>query len=340
IEGTFNISPSNKKILVQVEDSSLNNIEDGCAEILSDLAIDKGVSLEPWEITCLVQTVKLSKLKIRKEAAEAKGKLKIKVKGVASFEVDGDMKEKKFSYKKGCEIIKKKARIDDYYVAFGDSITFGSDDDIMADGFGYPPVLDDLLENYTGFIHTIVNAGIPGEKSIDGLARVQSLINSHPQATIFLILFGTNDSRALGTVPVPSGLKYYGLDPGDPGYGELLDPGDPGYDGSFLDNMQQIIDAIVASGKTPILAKVPFAFGPCGGGCEPFTDPDSASRNILIQDYNTVINALVADNGISVTPPDFYEHFRANPEEFNDNIHPDGTGYQSMADLWFDALLP
>jgi hypothetical protein len=138
-------------------------------------------------------------------------------------------------------------------------------------------------------------------------------------------------------MPVPSGLVFYGLQPGDPGYGELLEPGDSGYEGSFLDNMQQIIDAVVAAGKIPILAKVPITLGPCST-CTPFSDPDTASRNILITDYNLVINSLITANGIETTAPDFFDYFRTNQDQFSDNLHPDGIGYQSMASLWFNAL--
>jgi lysophospholipase L1-like esterase len=140
-------------------------------------------------------------------------------------------------------------------------------------------------------------------------------------------------------MPVPSGLRFYGLDPDEPGYGELLNPDEPGYVGSFLNNMQQIIDVVVADGKIPILAKVPITLGPCSI-CTPFSNPDEAARNILIRDYNTVIDELVAANGIVINPPNFYDYFRANQDQFSDNLHFNGKGYQSMADLWFDALRP
>ena len=233
--------------------------------------------------------------------------------------------------------------IGDFYAAFGDSITFGVGDDIVADdisldqrnsGGGYTPILNDLLTASKGYPHTVVNAGVGGEDSSEGLARVQNVIDAHPEAIYFLILFGTNDSD--GTMPVPSGLVDDFLDPGDPGYGDLLEPGDSGYDGSFLDNMQQIVDVLVANGKTPFLAKVPIALGPCST-CTPFADPEAATRNRFIRNYNTVIAALISDNGLGVAP-DFYDYFSTNQDQFSDNLHFTGAGYQSMAALWFDAL--
>jgi lysophospholipase L1-like esterase len=235
--------------------------------------------------------------------------------------------------------------IGDYYVAFGDSLTSGFADDILLDNIsqdlrnvsrGYTPILNDLLTADKGYPHTVVNKGVGGEDSGEGLARVQSVIDSHPEANYFLILFGTNDSH--GTLPVPSGLKNENCSP-KPSCAELLIPGDDGYEGSFLDNMQQIIDAVTGSGKMPFLAKVPIALGPCST-CTPFSDPESAPRNALIRDYNIVIDALAEANGLGTAPidPDFYAYFSANQDEFADNLHPDGFGYQSMAVLWFDAL--
>jgi lysophospholipase L1-like esterase len=98
-----------------------------------------------------------------------------------------------------------------------------------------------------------------------------------------------------------------------------------GYIGSYKDNMQTMISTIVAAGKTPYLAKVPYTL--------------NSTMNMLIQDYNRVVDELIFDNDIWVIPPDFYTYFQSNPGKLgSDGIHPNGAGYQSMADLWFTAL--
>ena len=245
--------------------------------------------------------------------------------------------------------------IGDYYVAFGDSITVGEGDDVVSDdnsldgrnlGGGYEPILNDMMTNAPfigyplGYPHFFANEGVSGEQSVEALARIQSVIDKHPESQYFLILYGTNDSG--GSMPVLSGWFDDGLE------GRLLLPGESGYDGSFLDNMQQIIDAIIAAGKEPILARVPIALGPCGS-CTHFPDPiDGAARNSLIKEYNKVIMALAsAHNEITVTPPDFYNYFNSiDPDDglfryetqYSDNYHPNGIGYQSMAHLWFNAI--
>ena len=226
--------------------------------------------------------------------------------------------------------------IGDYYVAVGDSITAAGSDGLASDnvsldgrnkGGGYPPILNNKLTSFRGYPHTVVNEGINGERSGDGLARISSVLDRHPRSKYILILYGTNDSGG-SRPPVPSGL--------DPN-GNLLSPSDPLYASTFLDNMQQIINKIKSRGKMPVLAKVPILFGECSY-CEKFPNPDTASRNLRIQQYNRVIDGLVIRNNLPDVPPDFYNYYRSHPEEFADNLHPSGIGYQSMSRLWFNSL--
>ena len=135
-----------------------------------------------------------------------------------------------------------------------------------------------------------------------------SILASNPEAQYFLIQYGTNDAG----IPLPSGLN--------------LSAGQSGYNGSFKDNMQQIITLIANEVKQAYLAKIPFAKGSFSG------------LNTLIQEYNLVIDQLIFENGISVTAPDFYTYFESNQLEYSDDLHPNGTGYQSMSNLWFNEL--
>ncbi len=212
-----------------------------------------------------------------------------------------------------------KVGVGDYYVAVGDSITFGSGDDDTSDdtsadgrntGGGYTPILNDLLTQAKGYPHRVANEGVPGDSATDGILIIPSLLNKHPNAQRYLVQYGTNDSA--GLLPVPSGKG--------------LTSGDTGYPGSFKDRMQQITTLINNAGKKVCLAKVPYTLAP--------------QRNTLIQDYNIVIDELKGDttNNITVTPPDFYGYFEIHQEEFFDSLHPNGTGYRSMANLWLASL--
>jgi lysophospholipase L1-like esterase len=89
--------------------------------------------------------------------------------------------------------------------------------------------------------------------------------------------------------------------------------------------MQQIITSILNAGKTPILAKVLYQTNP--------------SKDPLIQQYNQVIEELASQNNLQTIPrPDFYTFFKNNPSLLPDGLHPNGSGYQSMATLWYNAI--
>jgi lysophospholipase L1-like esterase len=198
------------------------------------------------------------------------------------------------------------------YVAIGDSITRGSHDDISADGIGYEPILGTLLTAYKGRTISVANEGVSGTSSADGVASIPSVLSKYPSAKYYLVMYGSNDAyNDTTTAAVPSGM---GLLPGDPGYAE-----------SYKDNMQKIVSAILAAGKTPYLAEVPYASAPF-------------RSDSMIQEYNVAIDELVLTNNISVVPPAFYAYFQSHQGELADGLHPNGTGYQSMGNLWFNAL--
>jgi len=206
--------------------------------------------------------------------------------------------------------------VGDYYVAFGDSITRGSQDNISSDNtsldgrntsLGYPPILNNLLTAGKGYPHSVVNEGVSGNTALDGLNRLQSVLDRNPDSRYFLICFGRNDSW-------PAGLG--------------LSPSDSGYSGSYKDYMQQIITGLRQAGKTPLLSKIPPVL------------PLTATDNARFQSYNLVIDELVDVNSISVVPPDLYTYFAAHTNEFaSDKQHFTGVGYQSMASLWFSSLI-
>jgi len=68
-------------------------------------------------------------------------------------------------------------------LAFGDSLTYGIG---AATGQSYPEVLSQL----TG--HSVVNAGISGEISAEGLQRLATLLNKH-QPELLILMHGAND---------------------------------------------------------------------------------------------------------------------------------------------------
>jgi len=191
----------------------------------------------------------------------------------------------------------------EYYVAVGDSITLGEG------GRNYESTLRDLLSKSKGFPNTVANWGLGGATSAAGARLISLTLSTVPLGKYFLVMYGTNDAQR--PTPVPSGKGKR--------------PGDPGYQGSYKDNLQKIISAILAAGKIPFLAKVPYS-------------TRSSIDISSIREYNIVVDELVTANNITVTPPDFFTYFQEHPEEIADGIHPNNIGYESIANLWFNAL--
>ena len=207
----------------------------------------------------------------------------------------------------------------DYYVAVGDSITLGSHDDIFSDdtsqdgrntGGGFEPILNNLLTAWKGYPHTVVNKGVSGHTSANGVSSISSTLSNNPSAKYFLILYGTNDADNSGG-------------------------GTPVSKNAYKANMQAIITAIKNAGKVPYLAKVPYV-----DPTNPLFPTGVSFSDGAIQQYNQAIDELVADslNNISAVPPGFYAWFQSHRSQLDDGLHPNGTGYQSMATLWFNVL--
>jgi lysophospholipase L1-like esterase len=201
----------------------------------------------------------------------------------------------------------------DYYVAVGDSITNGIGDDNPSDNTsqdgriiaiqGYEANLNDLLTSTLGYPHIIFNEGIGGDKALDALGRINSIIvDRHPLSNKVLILLGTNDSG--GGVSATT----------------------------FRTQMQSLVNTVVASGKEAWVALIPPVFLSNG-------NPDAA-RNNLIQQYNNVIvNQIVDPQNNIYEGPDFYTFFLDKfGTHYADTIHPNGLGYEAMANEWNDIL--
>jgi len=229
----------------------------------------------------------------------------------------------------------KNIGIGDILVSLGDSLTFGYgdgilDDDISADGRntggGFEPILNDYLSAIHAYPHSIINEGIAGEKTEDGLIRLPSILAKYPEARTFLILYGTNDTNIWSNLESGKGLNI----------------GDSGYAGTYKDYLKQMIELVNSIGKEVAIAKIPFALGESPTSRD-YSEPiENGHRNVQAREFNEAIDELIANpsNNISVMSPDLYLYFKNNyVGKYFDNFHPNGLGYQNMAELWRDVLI-
>ena len=170
---------------------------------------------------------------------------------------------------------------------------------------------------------------------VEGASEIDTILAKHPDAQQILVQLGTNDADPIWH-DLASGLG--------------LSSTQEGYAGSYKDYMQQIIDAVNGAGKEVCIAKLPIVVGNTETITE-YDDPanppaDSRGENVI--QYNLVIDELagVSGNNISIIP-NFWEKFNETAvlgmhryeTEYFDFIHPNATGYATMADEWAQQLL-
>jgi lysophospholipase L1-like esterase len=218
-------------------------------------------------------------------------------------------------------------------IAAGDSIFNGSVDNFKSDNNsqngkiisiqGFEANLTDLLTNSTGLPTIVFNEAIPGDESYNAAyERIKSILLRHPNSSKVLLLLGINDSNA--NPPVPSGWDCFGS----------------ACAGTYMENMQRLIDIILGSGKEPVVALVTPSFGASNSGST-YPDPLTGDRNILIQQYNWVIAGDGTNpsmlTGHTVGPDFFYYFLGSGVNRFSlfaDNVHPNALGMVVIAHLW------
>ena len=163
---------------------------------------------------------------------------------------------------------------------------------------GYPVELEDLI-NEKLWPSQVRNAGKSGERTSDGVNRLEILLNIYSLDYVFL-LEGTND--------VINGVSYK----------------------TTLNNLGIMIDKCIAHNVTPIIATLPpmkIGVSVSRGG---YIDE-------IPRYYNPGIKSIASEKGIEVS--DQYAALIGRWNKYSDDgIHPNEAGYSVMAQTWFDTV--
>ncbi|MEW6455506.1 MAG: GDSL-type esterase/lipase family protein [Acidobacteriota bacterium] len=185
------------------------------------------------------------------------------------------------------------------YIAFGDSITYGT----FGDGFfpekGYIPRLQNFLLQNLGS-STVLNRGIPGEDTIHGLSRIDAVLNKD-RSGYFLLLEGTNDVT-LG----------YSID-------------------NITFNLKEILKKCLNLGTRPLIASIiPKAFD---YEYQNFLVIQLKEKIKKLSDELSI--PFVDQFTAFYSYPDEYGGWRSL---YSDRSHPNEKGYELMAKTWFESI--
>jgi len=182
---------------------------------------------------------------------------------------------------------------DDSVFFLGDSITAAAFARCPAN---QPSFAEFVHQAAPGRFPAMIDGGVDGVNSGFGVSVIQNWLALNPDFHLWAIGYGTNDAWQ----KVPPAV--------------------------FEAQLQTLVDRIVAAGRVPVIARIPFATkGPA--------DADMRALNV-------VIDLVTARNGL-LPGPDLYAWFSAHPDELSqDGVHPSDAGTLSINRLWYEALRP
>jgi lysophospholipase L1-like esterase len=218
--------------------------------------------------------------------------------------VGKDGSESPWSEKTKFYLFDIKGNLEHRYIAYGDSITGGYGSSTFGTILpGYLYYLQASLTDIFGMTE-ISTYWLPGGYSIDGVDNIADALTYVPGT--LLILLGSHDIM-IGRLPTDE----------------------------ILENLNAIVDAALMNGTLPILATIPPS--------------NPASFLWIYQDaigeVNTAIREYAAQKGIPLADINTYFWEAADWQVstlatfYFDHEHPNDTGYEIMAEAWYDTIV-
>jgi lysophospholipase L1-like esterase len=174
----------------------------------------------------------------------------------------------------------------DVWFMLGDSIT-----DAAFNAAPCPTLVGTVRHALPTSRPVVMDGGTQGDNARQGLAQWQLAAAAIPAGCWVGIGFGTNDAAQR----VPPAV--------------------------YAGQLQTMIDQVRRSGRTPLLARIPF------------------SPRLPLDPYLAEVDRLARRDGL-MAGPDLYGWFRAHPEELQaDQVHPTPAGRLSIQRLWGEAIV-
>jgi lysophospholipase L1-like esterase len=176
---------------------------------------------------------------------------------------------------------------DDVWLFLGDSIAAGVLD--RADP-RRPSFADWIARRHPGYRPATIDAGILRARAGDLLARIDEALALVPEARVVAIGIGSND-------------------------GDLE---------AFRRDLGGLVDRVLAAGRIPLLARIPFRTGDASG---------------WTSQKNAVLDEVARTRGL-LPGPDLFAWFEVHPARLADGLHPDDRGSVEASRLWAEAAAP
>jgi len=198
----------------------------------------------------------------------------------------------------------KETAVEDTYIGFGDSITYGVIDNQYAPDRGYIPRLETLLRTRFGAA-SIANEGWPGEITVNGMGRLGLVLAAHP-ARYFLLMEGTND--VIFSEIAMSATAFH---------------------------LERMIARTLGAGAYPVMATIiPRS---------DWRWNQTFFRNRILS-LNAMIRALAQNLNLPLVEQfnAFYNYPEAEggwQSLLSDKVHPTDEGYEIMTQTWYDEII-
>lgn len=181
--------------------------------------------------------------------------------------------------------------VSDSWLFLGDSITAGGMNNCY--GTGFATHMHNIDDRY---FPVQENGGIGGITSTDGKNNIDRWLSTYCGKYVS-IAYGTNDAWGNQT----GAEKYY-------------------------DNTKYMIDAVLESGKVPVLPTIPYS-----------TEKGVADN---LPEYNAMVEKLYDEYGSKlVKGADLYAYLEEHTDYLSaDGVHPNSEGYEAMRQYWAETM--